>query len=334
VSDRLKMSGEQRRPAAVMFAGIVGYSARSPESERLALELLEGQKSMILPIAARYSGQEIEATGGSFLFRFRSALEAAQCAIDVQRGLQNRNRQGAAERSTHVRIGIHLEGVSQDEVRGGAVEIASGIERLAEPDGICVSQQVFDQIANKIGCRVVSIGPQHLENVKDPVNVYKILLIDDPMNLYKTLLHQQKRETAQADLDINSSVSPSAKYESFGSGLMFTSGRTAILFPSRISTIGGLKVIARTSIMRFRGTTKGVGEIGRELRVGVILEGSVRKAADRLRVAVQLVDVGSEEHLWVESYDRQLEDVFAIQTEVASSVAEALKMRLLKGEKE
>ena len=193
---------------------------------------------------------------------------------------------------------------------------------MAEADGICISQQVYDQIRNKIDCPAEDLGPHQLKNIEYPISVYRVLPLRENSEITKISL-DKKRIAVLPFLNI--SPDPNDAY--------FADGLTEELI-ARLSTISGFKVIARTSIMRFRGTTKSVGEIGKELKSGTVLEGSVRKAANRLRVTAQLIDATTEEHLWVQNYDRQLEDVFAIQTEVAQNVSDALETQLLREERE
>ena len=318
------MSGDQRRLAAVMFTDIVGYSSLTQKDERLALELLEEHRKIVRPIVARHNGHEIKTMGDAFLIEFGSALEATRCAIDVQKTLQDHNEQSTVERRIHLRIGIHLGDVlqRQSDVLGDAVNIASRIEPLAEAHGVCISQQVYDQVRNKIDCTIEDLGPHQLKNIEYPINVYRVLPLHRSSEITKISL-DKKRIAVLPFLNI--SPDPNDAY--------FADGLTEELI-ARLSTISGFEVIARTSIMRFRGTTKSVGEIGKELKSGTVLEGSVRKAANRLRVTAQLIDATTEKHLWVQNYDRQLEDVFAIQTEVAQNVSDALETQLLSEERE
>jgi adenylate cyclase len=318
------MSGEQRRLAAVMFTDIVGYTSLTQKNERLALELLEEHRRTVRPIVARHNGREIKTMGDAFLIEFGSALDATQCAIDVQKTFHDRNQESTIERGVHLRIGIHLGDVlqRQSDVLGDAVNIASRIEPLAEPDGICISQQVYDQVRNKLDCQTEDLGPHQLKNIDYPINVYRVLPLQENSGMTQISL-DRKRIAVLPFLNI--SPDPNDAY--------FADGLTEELI-TRLSTISGLKVIARTSTMRYRGTAKSVGEIGKELKSGTVLEGSVRKAANVLRVTAQLIDATTEEHIWVQNYDRQLKDVFAIQTEVAQNVADALKTQLLTEERQ
>ena len=297
------MSAEQRRLAAVMFTDIVGYSSLTQKNERLALELLEEHRKIVRPIIARHNGREIKTMGDAFLIEFGSALEATDCAIDMQKSLRDYDQCSTAERRIRLRIGIHVGDVvqRQSDVLGDAVNIASRIEPLAEADGICISQQVYDQIRNKIDRSIEDLGPHQLKNIDYPINVYRILPSWEDSAIAQVRL-DRKRVAVLPFLNI--SPDPNDAY--------FADGLTEELM-ARLSSIRGLKVIARTSIMRYKGTSKSAGEIGKELKSGTVLEGSVRKAANRLRVTAQLIDTTTEEHLWAQNYDRDLEDVFAIQ---------------------
>ncbi len=199
------------------------------------------------------------------------------------------------------------------------MNIASRIQSLADPGGICITQQVFDHVRNNEEFRTVPLGQNQLKNVQTPTEVYKVLPPTERTKLPKTETLEPRR-VAALPLTI---LSSDQQDEYFADGLTEEIINT-------LSSIPGLRVIARTSVMKYRLVNKSVGEIGRELKVGTILEGSVRKAGGRLRISVQLIDVGSEAPIWAQKYDRELEDVFKIQTDIADRVAQALKVQLLK----
>lgn len=301
-----------------MFTDIVGFSSLTQKNERLALELLEEHRKIVRPIIASHNGHEIKTIGDAFLIEFGSALEATQCAIDVQKSLHDYHQRSTAERRIHLRVGVHVGDVvqRQSDILGDAVNIASRIEPLAEADGICISEQVYAQVRNKLDCQIEELGPHELKNIDYPVNVYRILPPWEDSAMAQVRL-DRKRVAVLPFLNI--SPDPNDAY--------FADGLTEELMV-RLSSISGLKVIARTSIMRYKGTSKSVREIGKELESGSVLEGSVRKAVNRLRVTAQLIDATTQEHLWAQNYDRDLEDVFAIQTEVAENVSNALKTQL------
>src|SRR5207302_10793625 len=193
------------------------------------------------------------------------------------------------------------------------------IQSLADPGGICITQQVFDHVRNNEEFRTVPLGQNQLKNVQLPTMVYRVLPPTEGTKLTKSDALEPRR-VAALPLTI---LSSDQQDEYFADGLTEEIINT-------LSSIPGLRVIARTSVMKYRLVNKSVGEIGRELKVGTILEGSVRKAGGRLRISVQLIDVGSEAPIWAQKYDRELEDVFKIQTDIAERVAEALKLQLLK----
>ncbi len=318
-------TAEDRRLAAIMFTDMVGYTALSQKNEREALETLEEHRKLLRPIFPKYGGQEVKTIGDSFLVEFSSVLEAVRCAVAVQQVLHDRTFASPGGKKIMIRIGIHVGDVvhNQRDVYGDAVNIASRLEPLAEPGGICVSRQVYDQIRNKSEFPLEALGNTQLKNIELPLGVYKVVL---PWNQKKT---REDRDNAPSRIAVLpfSNISPDSKDEYFADGL------TEELI-SALSRISDLSVISRTSVMRYKNATKGVEEIGNELKVGTVLEGSVRKAGDRVRISVQLIDVQSDKHTWAEMYDREIGDIFAVQSDIAQRVAESLKVRLLTEEKE
>src|SRR5881409_1392215 len=303
-----------------MFTDMVDYTSMSEKNEELALTLLEDHRQLLRPVFARHAGREVKTIGDGFLVEFPSALEAVRCAMEIQQQMHKRNQSVPSERKILLRVAVHLGDVEHrdGDVYGDAVNIASRIQSLADPGGICITQQVYDHVRKNEEFRMVALGQNRLKNVQTPTEVYRVLPASERGEPTKNDALEPRR-VAALPLAI---ISSDQQDEYFADGLTEEIINT-------LSSIPGLKVIARTSVMKYKEASKSVGEIGRELKVGTILEGSVRKGGGRLRITIQLIDVGSESPIWSQKYDRELEDVFKIQTDIAERVAEALKVQLL-----
>jgi adenylate cyclase len=316
------VSAGRRRLAAVMFTDMVGYSALVQTAEATALGVLERHNQLLRPIFAQFGGREVKTAGDSFLVEFESALGAAECAIDIQRVLHDYNTSSPTDWKIRVRIGIHIGDVVQTEgdVLGDAVNIASRIEPLADPGGICVSQQVYDQVQNKLPALLVPLPTTALKNIHFPVKVYKIVPPWDSHPAGAPVLGPSGRQLAVLPL---SNISPDPNDEYFADGL--TEELITVL-----SQVPGLSVIARTSVTPYKTAPKSVAQVGAELGVDTILEGSVRKAGKQIRVTLQLIDVSTQRHVWANSYNREIDDVFALQTDIAERTAGALRLEFAK----
>jgi TolB-like protein/Tfp pilus assembly protein PilF len=312
-----------RRLAAIMFTDMVGYTALGQRDESLSLALLEANRKMLRPIFARHNGREIKTIGDAFLVEFASALDAVRCAYDIQRASREFNISLPNEKRIHLRIGIHLGDVveAQGDILGDAVNVASRIQHLAGDGGVCLTQQVFDHVQSKFELSLVSLGKQALKNVRAPIEAYRIVMPWEAGVERETL---DRKRVAVLPF-YNMSPNPEDDY--------FADGMTEELITT-LSKIGEISVISRTSVMQYRKAPKHVKDVGKELDAGTILEGSVRKAGNMVRITVQMVDAGKDKHLWAESYDRNLHDIFAIQTDIAKRVADALRVNILAGEKE
>lgn len=313
-----RLAEAQRRLAAIMFTDIVGYASLTHRNESLALELLEKHNELIRPLLSKFGGREVKTMGDAFLVEFGSALQATECAVEIQRVLHEYNKTAAD--SLLVRVGIHVGDVihSQGDVYGDAVNIASRIEPLAEGDDICISQQVYDQVRNKVPYNLVKLGTKELKNVSTPVEVYKIKLPWEKVDVEPGPGYDKRRLAVLPFTNI--SPDPSDEY--------FADGMTEELI-DRLSQVRGLRVIARTSVMNYKKKEKKISEIGKELGVGTLVEGSVRKAGNKIRVTAQLVDAITEEHLWSSRYDKDLDDIFTVQSDIASKIVEALSAGLI-----
>jgi TolB-like protein len=308
-----------------MFTDMVGYTALAQRNESLSLALVEEQRKLIRPILARHNGREIKTIGDAFLVEFPNALDAVRCAYDIQRATREFNFSLPAEKRIHLRVGLHLGDVVEEkgDISGDAVNVASRIEPLAEDGGVCLSRQVYESIHNKFEVPLQSMGAMPLKNVLEPVEVYRMEM---PW-ASEEVSHTPQLETTRVAVLPFVSLSPDPNDEYFADGL------TEELI-DRLCQIAELKVIARTSVMTYKRKEKNAAQIGRELRAGALVEGSVRKADSRIRVTAQLINANTEEHLWSSRYDRNLEDIFEVQGDVARQVAEALRVRILSPEAE
>ncbi len=327
-----------------MFTDMVGYQDALRQDESLAKHLLDKQRSIIREALSTHRGRDIggnlaaaEETGlkswikgpggktqtklqsSECLVLFESPLDATRCAVEIQRMLREYNREAPSNKDVYVRIGIHVGDVTEreGEVSGEAVAVASRVAPVAEPGGICVSEKVYRNVRDKFEFPIIRLGRQELKNTELSIEVYRL-----------TLPWEKQAPGEPTTFDPHRlAVLPLANISADPNDEYFADGMTEELI-STLSRISGLRVIARTSAMHYKGSGKRISEIGRELRVGSLLEGSVRKAGDKMRISVQLIDSSNEEHLWADDYDRKIEDVFEIQRNIARSVADGLRVKL------
>ncbi len=315
------MTEGTRRLAAIMFTDLQGYTALTQQNEGVAMRMLDAYRALSRPIFAKHGGREVKTMGDGALVEFGSALEAVECAIELQRAVHERN--AASQAKLTLRVGIHVGDVihKENDVLGDAVNIASRIEPLASGGGVCFTGQVYYQVRNKLPYEAKLLDNQGLKNVSIPTDVYRLNMSWDSEPAAGTAAREQRLAVLPLD-----NISPDPNDAYFADGL-----HDELI--TALSKVNGLEVIARTSVLRYRGGTKQIAAIGKELGVGSVLEGSVRKAGNRIRVTAQLIRSSNEAHMWAETYDRQLDDVFAVQSDIAGKVAEALKVRLSDSEK-
>jgi adenylate cyclase len=312
------MPKDGRRLAAIMFTDLVGFTTLGQRNESLALSILDEQRRLLRPMFKKHGGREVKTVGDGFLVEFPSALSAMKCALEVQAIIRELNKSLPEPRRVQLRIGVHLGDVveSRGDISGDAVNVASRMEAFAEGGGVCLSRQVYDQVQNKFERPLASLGLKALKNVNSPMEVYRVLMPWENAQAVQPM-HQ---DSARLCILPFANVSPDAADEYFSDGM--TDELITVL-----SKIKGLKVIARTSAMRFKGEKVTASRIGQELNVGYLIEGSVRKSKDRARITVHLIDTRTEEQLWTETYDRELRDVFTVQSDIAQQVARSLELR-------
>jgi adenylate cyclase len=365
------MPTEERKLAAIMFTDMVGYSALSQRDDKLAQELLEEHRRLLREIFPRFHGTEIKTIGDAFLVEFGSALEAAQCAIEIQRTLAKRNHDVTSDRRIELKIGIHIGDVvhREGDVYGDGVNIASRIEQLAGAGGICVSMDVERQIRNALEARFEKFASADLKNIKLPMDLFRIVLpwesdrkAERPRAPKKSQLpllatagvgvvvvlllgwwfmqrsgrDHQNASTGSPELTTAAStkaadqksvaVLPFVNLSDDKGSEYFSDGVSEELL-TVLQKIPGLHVAARTSAFSFKGKNATAQEIGQKLGVAHLVEGSVRKAGDTVRIAARLTRADTGEELWSENYTRNLKDVFAVQTELAQTIVEQLRGR-------
>ena len=350
-----------RRLAAIMFTDMVGYSALSQRNEALALKLLEEHRNILRPFFSKYGGREIETAGDLFFVEFNSAVEGAECAVDIQTALYERNEALPEDQKILIRIGLHIGDVVYIEkhVHGDGVNIAARIEPLAKPGGICVSEDVARQIHNKINYPVLSTGRHTLKNISTPIEIFQIqlpwtkgipsekkmvvsgkkaiftlsmLAFVILVSLGVLLLKDRNRSPDFSETKLRLAVLPLDNISADEDDEYFADGMTEELISS-LSKITDLRVIARSSIMKYKGLPTDIATVGKELMVGTVLAGTVRQMGSQARISVQLIDVATQDNIWTMEYDRNLQDIFKIQSEIAQNVASKLKIILASSEK-
>ena len=313
-----------RRLAAILAADIAGYSALMGSDEARTVSDLKGHQAVVLPMVGDFGGRVIDTAGDGILAEFPSVLNAVECAVAIQRKMIERNSAIEPVRRMEFRIGINLGDVIYDSNRifGDGVNVAARLEGIAEPGGICVSGKVHEEIRAKIGLAYEDLGDKQLKNIAEPVRVYGIRLDGAP------------RRTALALPDKPSiAVLPFQNMSGDLEQEYFSDGMTEDLITD-LSKVSGLFVIARNSCFAYKGRSVKVQDIGRDLGVRFVLEGSVRKAGNRVRITAQLIDAGNGGHLWAERFDRDLTDIFSTQDEVVEKIVGTLAVTLTQGEEQ
>jgi adenylate cyclase len=317
----------ERRLAAILAADVVGYSRLMGSDEAGTLAQLKQLRAEIIEHkVTEHHGRIVKLTGDGMLAEFPSVVSAVACAVEMQRDIKERTGNVPPERRLEFRVGVNLGDVivEGDDIYGDGVNVAARLESIAEPGGIAVSGSVRDHIGNRLDLVFEDRGEQQLKNIDKPIRVYSVRLEDSAMPAAMDEGPIQVRPSIAVLPFTNMSGDPEQEY--------FSDGITEDIITD-LSKVSGLSVIARHSVFSYKGKAFKVQQIGRELGVGFVVEGSVRKVATRVRVTGQLVSCSDGSHLWAERFDRDLTDIFAIQDEITQSIVEQLKVKLLPQEK-
>jgi adenylate cyclase len=311
-----------RRLCAILAADVSGYSRLMGADEDGTLAALTAhRRELIDPAVVEHAGRIVKTTGDGLLVEFASVVDAVRCAVDIQRCMAERNKTVAQDRRLAFRIGLNLGDVivQNGDLYGDGVNIAARLEALAEPGGICLSASAHEQVQDKLGAvQFEDLGEQRVKNIARPVRAYRVAFgsagsVPSPVPALPNW-----PSIAVLPLD-NMSADP--EQEHFADGL-------AEDLITDLSKIAGLLVTARNSTFTYKGRPVSVLQVGRELGVRYVVEGSVRKVDNRVRITAQLIDAATGTHVWADRYDRDLTDIFAVQDEVTREIVGALKIRL------
>ncbi|HMA72597.1 MAG TPA: adenylate/guanylate cyclase domain-containing protein [Xanthobacteraceae bacterium] len=321
------MSGEpvERRLAAILAGDVVGYSRLMGLDEEGTLAALKGHRRAVVdPKIAEHRGRIVKTTGDGILVEFASVVNAVRCAVDIQRQMAERNAQVPPERRIEFRIGLNVGDIIIDDkdIYGGGVNIAARLEALAEPGGICVSRVVRDEVRDKLDFSFEDMGEQQVKNIARPVPTHRVRLVtqaDESIAAAVTATRSAQPLPQKPSI----AVLPFANMSGDAEQEYFSEGITEDII-TNLSHFHSFFVISRSTSFTYKGPGVDVGKVGRELGVRYVLEGSVRRAGNRVRITAQLIEAATGHHLWADRYDRELADVFAVQDEIARSITGAI----------
>jgi adenylate cyclase len=321
---------EHRRLAAILAADVAGYSRLMADDETGTLACLKRLRAEVIePKIAQFHGRIVGSAGDSLLVEFASAASAVQCAVEAQEGLAEKNAKLPEDRRMAFRMGVNLGDViaESDTIHGDGVNIAARLEKLAEPGSVCIGRNVYDQVKGKLGYGYSDLGEQRMHNIPDSVHVYRVrpskAISDAPSRSSAKALPLPDKPSIAVLPFQNMSGDPEQEY--FADGMVED-------ITTALSRLRWLFVIARNSSFTYKGRAVDVKQIGRELGVRYVLEGSVRKAVNRVRITGQLIDTATGAHLWADHFDGDLANIFELQDHVTASVIGAIAPKLEQAE--
>ncbi len=323
----------ERRLAAILAADVVGYSRLMGADEEATLATLNAYREIIDRLVVDLHGRVFGSAGDSVIAEFASPVEAVRCAVDIQQEIEARNADLPEDRRMHFRIGVNLGDVMAqgDNLFGDGVNVAARLEGLAKAGGVCVSGTVFDHVRNKVGVEFEDLGERQVKNIPEPLRVYRVAAQmaeeDEPASNFETAIGLDFSIPDYPSIAVLpfTVMSADPEQEFFADGV-------AEDIITALSKISRLMVVARNSTFTYKGKAVDVKQVSREQGVRYVLEGSVRKAGNRVRVTAQLIDATTGLHLWAERYDRELEDIFAVQDEITREIVVAMDVQLREGE--
>jgi len=323
----------KRKLAAILSADVKGYGRLMEEDEEATVRTLNIYKEVMTDLIQQHHGRVVDAPGDNVLAEFASVVDAVRCAVKIQKELKARNVDLAENRRMEFRIGVNLGDVIEDgeQILGDGVNIAARLESLSEAGGICISGTAYDHVENKLPLGYQYLGEQTVKNIAKPVRVYRVLV--EPKAVAQRGLEVASKERMALPLPDKPSIAvlPFVNMSDDPKQEFFSDGMTEEIITA-LSKVPNLFVIAHNSTFTYKGKPVKVKQVSEELGVRYVLEGSVQKSGDRVRITAQLVDALSGHHLWAERYDRELRDIFALQDEITMKVITALQVELTVGE--
>lgn len=322
----MALHGVERKLTAILSADVKGYSRLMGEDEVATIRTLTAYREVMASLVQQRRGRVVDMPGDNLLAEFPSVVDAVQCAVEIQRELKAWNAELPDDRKMQFRIGINLGDVvvEGERIYGDGVNIAARVEGLAEGGGICISGTAYDQVENKLAFGYESLGEHTVKNIKKPIRVYRVQA--EPVaaipEVSRGLPLPDKPSIAVLPF-VNMSGDPSQEF--------FADGLTDSIITA-LSRTAEMVVIASNSTFAYKGKHVNIQQVGQELRVRYVLEGSLQKSENRVRINAQLIDANKGHHLWAERYDRQLKDVFVLQDEVTLKIIRALQVKLTRGE--
>jgi len=327
----MNTEGLKRKLTAILSADVEGYSRLMSQDEVGTIRTLTAYREVMATLIQQYKGRVVDAPGDNLLAEFASVVDAVNCAVEIQRDLGERNAELPLARKMQFRIGVNLGDVVEEEGRiyGDGVNIAARIESLAKAGGISISGTVYDQVKNKLGLEYEYLGEKSVKNIPEPVRVYRVLSYPgaaaqiEPASVDRMAFPLPDAPSIAVLPFTNLSGDPGQEF--------LVDGITENIITA-LSKAPRLFVIARNSTFTYKGTAVKVQQVAEDLGVRYVLEGSIQRSGDRIRVTAQLIDALSGKHLWAERYDRELEDVFAFQDEIALQILSAIQVNLTEGD--
>ena len=307
----------ERRLAAILAGDVAGYSRlMGADEEGTLLRLNAHRREFLEPKIADHRGRIVKRTGDGVLIEFASAVDATRCAIEIQRGMVERNASVPQDKRIELRIGIHVGDViiEDSDIFGDGVNIAARLEGIAQPGGICISDDAYRQVRGKLDANFQDAGERELKNIARPVRVYQL---QQPGRAMEAPILALPDKPSIAVLPFQN-LSGDLEQEYFADGIVEE-------LITGLSRLRWLFVTSRTSSFQFKGQQFDVREIAKRLNVRYVLEGSVRKAGTRIRITGQLIDAATGAHIWAERYDGAMDDVFDLQDKITSNVVSAIE---------